>query len=81
MKLGCSMNQRVETSVGWFSQTWPVLRLVISLRTKIFTLSEKRFFENCRGYHMVPSLIPRAVNGLITGLDSKGSNYHPATKG
>jgi len=71
------MNQRI---VGWFSQTGPVLRLVISLRTKIFTLSEKRFFENCLGYHMVPSLIPGSAKGRIDGLDSKGANYHP-TKG
>jgi hypothetical protein len=74
------MNQRVETSVGCFSQTRPVLRLVISLRTKCFTLSERQFFENCLGYHMVPSLIPGAVKGLINGLDSKGTDYDP-TKG
>lgn len=74
------MNQRVETSVGWFSQTGLVLRLVISLRSKIFTSSEKRFFEIRLGYHMVPSLIPGAVMGLINGLDSNGTNYDP-TKG
>jgi hypothetical protein len=71
------MNQRVETSVGWFSPIGPLLRLVISLRTKIFTLSERRFFENCLGYHMVPNLIPGAAKGRIIGLDSKGANYHP----
>ncbi len=71
MQLSISHGWYMITSIGLFSQTWSILRLimrsVLSLKTNDFSLCEKKFHENhlCENlfnknylrYHMASILI------------------------